>query len=199
MCVSSQGWGCWAAGTTRGWHPQSWGRAGSKGSPSRAGVLPTSGGAGSAGGSGYSSRAQPESLSDEAGGRPVAVPQGGGSSLWGHAGLGRDMSWGERIRTGETLGEAGSRGPSPGHVGTFSTWQQDEQPLIPGRDPEAGPDGMMLSTTMTSTLAEPLQKSRGFWGAAPFSAGVISKPTLRARVLGRAGALSAKQGARTGW
>lgn len=42
--------------------------------------------------------------------------QGGGSSRWGHAGLGRDMSWGESIRAGETLGEAGSRGPSPGHV-----------------------------------------------------------------------------------
>lgn len=82
----------------------------------RARVLPTSGGAGSVGGSRYSSRAQPESLSDEAGGRPVAVPQGGGSSRWGHAGLGRDMSWGERIRAGEILIEAGSGDPSLGHV-----------------------------------------------------------------------------------
>jgi len=88
-------------------------RAGGEWGAERARVLPTSGGTGSAGGSRYSSRAQPESLSDEAGGRLVAVPQGGGSSRWGHAGLGRDMSWGERIRAGETLGEAGSRGSIP--------------------------------------------------------------------------------------
>lgn len=148
------------------------GEQGAKRALGEPGVLPTSGGAGSAGGSGYSSRAQPESLSDEAGGRPVAVLQGGGSSRWGHAGLGRDMSWGERIRAGETLGEAGSRRPSPGHVsshraqrGPASTWQQDKQPLVLGRDPGAGPTGMMLSTTVTSRpLAEPLQKSEGFWG-----------------------------------
>lgn len=88
-------------------------------------ALPTLGGAGSAGGSRYSSRAQPESLSDEAGGRPVAVTQGGGSSGWGHAGLGRDMSCGERgEELGETRGTAGRRGlagPRRGHQRDLET------------------------------------------------------------------------------
>lgn len=136
----------------------------------RARVLPTSGGAGSVGGSRYSSRAQPESLSDEAGGRPVAVPQGGGSSRWGHAGLGRDMSWGERIRAGEILIEAGSGDPSLGRVSSrlpsvdlSPRGSRTSSPLVPGRDPGARPAGMMLSTTTTSRpLAEPLQKSKGF-------------------------------------
>lgn len=57
------------------------------------GLLPTSVGAESAAGSRYSSKAQPESLSEEeVGGRPACVPLQGGTSLWGHAGLGRDMS-----------------------------------------------------------------------------------------------------------
>lgn len=70
-------------------------------------MLPTSGG--STEGSRYSSRAQPESLSDEAGGRAVLVLQGEGCSRWGHAGLGRDMSWGQRDTGAQTRG----RGRNP--------------------------------------------------------------------------------------
>lgn len=144
--------GCWAAGTTQGWHPQGWGRAGSEGSPGRAAVLPTSGSAGSAGGSGYSSRAQPESLSDEAGGRPVAVPQGGGSSRWGHAGLGRDMSWGESGRAGE------SRGSRVHPQDTCHSHGSRTSSPLPT------PARVMLGATATSRPSvEPLLKSKGFW------------------------------------
>lgn len=92
------------------------------------------------GGSRYSSRAQPESLSDEAGGRPVAVPQGGGSSGWGHAGLGRDMSCGERGEelgeTRSTVGRRGLAGPRRGHQRDLETlcWMSTEvQGLWGGR------------------------------------------------------------------